>query len=998
MRIRSLVLAVAAALCVGAASAHDLAVTKDGQPAAEGADYSWDGDKLTILNAGLTVGGTTTKERIVVAASAVTLDNLNVTLSDDGVYCINTTAAACTLTMTGENTIQATGAESTGIVADRGLTIGGSGTVTLTTVTNAIFAVNDIVVGESVNVAATTTGTTACIRSDEGNVTFETSGRVDITPKDGNGVLAVVGDVEIKGSGSVVVDVGDWNAIAGADVAIGGSANVTLTSTASSAIWADDDITISSDGVVSLATESSSALGCEGKLIIAETATRVVARGCEAGECGALELYDTDALALPEGWVAYGSTDQDAKVVDIAQKTAYKQVEGGEWGAYTCFVGDEFAQAVTFAFALSGGSKDNPWQVGATDADSVVAWTNGTGKLTVEGTGAMRDFSEEVIPPWESILDSITAVEIAEGVTSVGDEAFFLCGKLASVTIPFGVKRIGKWAFSYCGALTGVTIPDGVAVIDENAFSYCGGLKSVTIPSSVESIGYAAFHSCGKLASVTIQPGVKTIGPSAFYKCVALKEVSIPSSVTDIGEQAFAECGALESVTIPEGVVNIGSMAFYQCFALKGVEFPSSVESIGTYAFYDCESLESVAIPEKVTSIGEGVFGACVGLTSVTIPSSVTSLGVWAFWHCESLANVEIPSSVKSIGNQAFNGCLSLERVTIPSSVESVGDYAFYQCGGLTSVTIAEGVKSIGTQAFIYCDGLTHVTIPTSVESIGSYAFYGCDELVGVKMFRVDPPTIGTGCFSECESLLAIIVPAESIETYKEAGGWTTYEEKVVGLAFMRPPVFGATGRMRELLSVPWLGLDGEGIALDDYIMPDNLAAGDLLYIYDREAKGYDCYEFGEDKLWHAAVTLRTKDGEVAASLAEEPEVVRIPVGTAVWIERADAAKPLLFIGLPVEDKVDFRLEPGYNLVSAPGDVPFNLTDITEAAEGDRVILPFADREPQIFTRGADGWSFPTNAIITIGGETVVKPTKVTDPARMTIPAGLGFLYERKAK
>ena len=102
-----------------------------------------------------------------------------------------------------------------------------------------------------------------------------------------------------------------------------------------------------------------------------------------------------------------------------------------------------------------------------------------TGKLTITGTGKMDDYNPyyelgHEPSPWNPLSTEITNVFLPNGLTSIGDFAFYGCTGLRSVTIPNSVTSIGDSAFSGCTGLTSVTIPDGVTSIWGRAFDGSG--------------------------------------------------------------------------------------------------------------------------------------------------------------------------------------------------------------------------------------------------------------------------------------------------------------------------------------------------------------------------------------------------------------------------------------------------------------------------------------------------------------------------------------------
>ncbi len=84
-------------------------------------------------------------------------------------------------------------------------------------------------------------------------------------------------------------------------------------------------------------------------------------------------------------------------------------------------------------------------------------------------------------------------VWLGNGVESIGDYAFYLCGKLAVVTLPSTLTEIGDAAFGET-AIEEIIIPESVTSIGNLAFANCKSLRKVTMP--------AAFNNEQTLAAI----------------------------------------------------------------------------------------------------------------------------------------------------------------------------------------------------------------------------------------------------------------------------------------------------------------------------------------------------------------------------------------------------------------------------------------------------------------------------------------------------------------
>lgn len=100
--------------------------------------------------------------------------------------------------------------------------------------------------------------------------------------------------------------------------------------------------------------------------------------------------------------------------------------------------------AATVASGTCGANGDN------------LTWVlDESGVLTISGSGDMENYISDDRAPWYLYRDNINKVDINEGATSIGDDAFCYCDNLTSIVIPNSVTSIiGDDAFYSCYNLT----------------------------------------------------------------------------------------------------------------------------------------------------------------------------------------------------------------------------------------------------------------------------------------------------------------------------------------------------------------------------------------------------------------------------------------------------------------------------------------------------------------------------------------------------------------
>ena len=157
-------------------------------------------------------------------------------------------------------------------------------------------------------------------------------------------------------------------------------------------------------------------------------------------------------------------------------------------GNYVLFDGDTPIESGSNAEGINGktltwkkvnSAATNEWDSG----DCHLSFDSATGTMTVSvrtdaeapGGGMMDNYIGTDPLPWDSVKGSITSVVIQDGVTGIGDNAFYLCSNMNSITIPASVTSIGEDAF-YDDSTTGLTATftrpaaEGTLAVGYNAF------------------------------------------------------------------------------------------------------------------------------------------------------------------------------------------------------------------------------------------------------------------------------------------------------------------------------------------------------------------------------------------------------------------------------------------------------------------------------------------------------------------------------------------------
>jgi len=437
--------------------------------------------------------------------------------------------------------------------------------------------------------------------------------------------------------------------------------------------------------------------------------------------CQDLEAIGVSASTPPTlGMEAFMACSNLASIyVPSAKITDYKDANG--WSDYAAMIKSPEGECGT---------------------DATWSFEMATGVLTIEGTGAIDDFSG-----WDS-----TQANDSRAFNPLNTD-WYPCG-IKNVVIGEGITDIPGNAFYMEVGITDVTLPSTLTAIGLDAFGECENIETITCdattPPTLADDGNESYVFYGYDAEWNVVP-ISTItainvpaASVATYKAAAgwsdyaekiVAQGGAPAVTTTFTYTATAKVTAFDEYEKFTGATALASHDYAD--GAGTVVYNGTVTALESGAFYyndTKEALTAITLPESLTALGDDAFRGCTGLTTVTFDGTpaLTTINKRAFKDCSALAAIAIPASVETIGGGAFSDCSELASVTFPgtSALTAIGSTAFSNCESLAAITLPESVTTIGegkNGSVFSGAGLTSFVLPKNLTTIcGGGHFRNC--------------------------------------------------------------------------------------------------------------------------------------------------------------------------------------------------------------------------------------------------------------------------------
>ncbi len=240
-----------------------------------------------------------------------------------------------------------------------------------------------------------------------------------------------------------------------------------------------------------------------------------------------------------------------------------------------------YRRLLLLGVALCGAA----YAANAEQLTSTISWEVKDSVLYITGTGEMPNFSRNELQHWQpqSISETINAIVIGEGITKVGNYAFYS----PRLDDSYSRRTQGDYTFK----------------TEQQKISKYHNVKSITLPSTLKEIGTNAFQNLS-VPFINIPNSVTKIGGSAFAYS-ELRCLRIPSKLTKMGVNAFEGIESLRSIDFNHASFKLPNGAFFMCVGLNTIRNAENVEQVydntfGCTAFNDIADISTYAAESQL--------------------------------------------------------------------------------------------------------------------------------------------------------------------------------------------------------------------------------------------------------------------------------------------------------------------------------------------------------------------------------------------------------------
>ena len=483
-----------------------------------------------------------------------------------------------------------------------------------------------------------------------------------------------------------------------------------------------------------------------------------------------------------------------------------------------------------------------------------LSWSFADGTLTITGSGAMTDYSDPTLVPWYGFRDQIHSLSLPEGLTRVGNMAFYDCYKLTSVTLPSTVTAVGDLAFCRCSAVTILRLNEGLQTIGESAFERCEALADLRLPTTVTTLGRNAFSLCESLTYVTVPASITNMGAGVFSFCEGLIRAEIYAPLTQLPRRTFYGCLNLTSISLPAQTTSLGVYCVYGCGNLSVVyyggeagnaeelhaQITEDVADQGATPFIsnteseNSELISKVETDESGAVIVEDTTVIQTDETTITITTTTNVTDTEAETPPTDITATVVDQGgwdqvVDSVEDAILDGPVDV-TVYVPGDADVPQSVVESLAGSDVIMSVQTGSGSSYTLDFSVIDRPAEEAEAEAAEPLKldlSYLLFSLDgtdypELEGAKVYRLD--------FTASSTVPAEIMIQLPVDISRRNATLFQIEEKD-GLTNLQSVVTDNGGRAHFFLASVdseteyLIGIDVPGISLEGAIIPENMHA-----------------------------------------------------------------------------------------------------------------------------------------------------------------------------